>query len=208
MKTVCAIGTGPSLSVAQIAVAREKGFHLYGCNLIYSIVPDLEVLYGVNYAFWEYYWHRGLRDHPCDKWTTNKAAADMFGLNHIGEKFMHGLSEDPEVLSHGHGSGHSLVNLAYLHGADRIVLLGYDCRYAKDYDGKARQVGSSPRHFFGEYPASMQHWPSVQVQKGVHIELLDLYQSIHSQGLVEVINCTPDSAIECFPRMAIEDLPV
>lgn len=77
-------------------------------------------------------------------------------------------------------------------------MLGYDLKYAPDYDGRARQVGSLERHFFGEYPASMQHWPSQQVRAGVHVELLQLYQSIKDQGLVQIVNATPDSALEAI----------
>ena len=203
MRTICCVGTGPSLTKEQIAQARWKGFELYGCNLVYQIVPDLDLLYGCNYGFWETYWHQGLRDHSAQKWTTNKHAAEMFGINWIAEKFMHGLSTDPDVISHGHGSGFSLVSMAHRAGADRIVLLGYDMRYAADYDPKNRNPGSTPRHYFGEYEPHLQHWPSKQVKSGVHVELLDLYRSVANQGLVEIINATPDSAIECFERRDI-----
>ena len=42
----------------------------------------------------------------------------------------------------------------------------------------------------------MQHWPSVQVKDGVHVELVQLYQAVKDQGLVEIVNCTPGSALE------------
>lgn len=97
--------------------------------------------------------------------------------------------------------------MAYRQGAKRILLLGYDLRYAADYEGKARNVGSGPRHFFGEYPGSMQHWPSVRIESGVHHGLVDLYQSIVEQGLVELVNCTPGSALEgIVPSMDISDV--
>ena len=157
----------------------------------------------MNLPFWQHYWNE-INWLQCEKWTTNREAADIFGINCIAEKNAPGLSTDPKVIHHGHGSGYSLVSMAHNKGAKRIVLLGYDLRYAPDYDGKAHQIGSTPRHYFGEYPHSMQHWPSVQVKDGVHVELLELYRSIAEQGLVEVINCTPDSAIDCFERGDID----
>ena len=166
------------------------------------MAPDARVLYAVNLAWWDHY-HDQIMDFPCSRWTTNKDAASKYGLNWIAEKNAPGLSPDPMVVHHGHGSGYTMVNLAFLQGAERIILLGYDLKYAADYDGKARQVGSSPRHYFGEYPSSMQHWPSVQVKDGVHVELLDLYRSVAEQGAVEILNATPDSAIDCFPRINI-----
>lgn len=203
MKTIVCIGTGPSLTPEQVEAARRKGLTLYACNNAIQLAPDAELLYSVNLHWWDHYWGE-VRDLPCEKWTTNITAASRYDLNWIAEKNAPGLSTDKSCIHHGHGSGYSLVSMAYKMGAERIVLLGYDLKYAPDYDGRAHHIGSSPRHFFGEYPASMQHWPSVWVQDGVHMELLELYRSIHAQGLVEVINCTPDSAIDCFPRVDID----
>ncbi len=203
---MAAIGTGPSLSKRQVESARAKGFTLVGCNRVWEIVPDLALLYGCNGQFWDYYWNRGLSEYSCEKWTTHPEAAKRYGLNWIAEKNAKGLSSDPSLIHHGHGSGYSLVNLAYLKGAERIVLLGYDLKYANDYNGHTQEIGSTPRHYFGEYPSELQHWPKVQVKNGVHVELLDLYRSIAKQGLVEILNATPDSAIDCFPRVDIDAL--
>lgn len=199
------IGTGPSLNAASIETARRKGFTLFGCNNVWTL-NDLAVLYACNLGWWEHYWGQMLAEDPAEKWTTNAEAAERYGLNWIAERNAPGLSTDPAVIHHGHGSGYSLVNLAYLMGAERIVLLGYDLKYAPDYDGRNEFIGSGPRHYFGEYPEPLQHWPSVRVRAGVHVELLDLYRSVAAQGLVEVLNATPDSAIDCFPRVTIDAL--
>ncbi len=236
-KTVVCIGTGPSLSSRQIDKAREKGFHLYGCNHVYQIVPDLEVLYCVNTDFWAHYWteeyewqeydHTGrevltryntLKDHACKKWTTNLAAAHQYKVNYIPERMGIGLSTD-YVIHHGHGSGFSLLSLAVKLGATRIILLGYDLSYASDYDGTAKHIGSSQRHYFGEYPGAMQHWPSKQVGPhtgGVHAELVGLYEAVWYQNEIfkamgyrglELINATPRTALTLWDRIPIEDIP-
>ena len=204
-QTVALIATGPSLTLQQIESARHKGFALAGCNNTWQIVPDLGVLYGCNFKWWEHYWGEPLARHQAQKWTTNRAAADRFGLNWIAEANRPGLSNDPALVHHGHGSGFTLLNLAYLMGAARILLLGYDLRYAADYDGQNRRVGSEPRHYFGEYPPELQHWPRVQVRNGVHVELLELYRSVADQGAVEIINCS-GGVLDCFPRMDINDV--
>jgi hypothetical protein len=188
----------------QVETARRKGFTLTGCNRVGVDVPDLAVLYGCNFGFWERY-HDKIQGNP-EKWTTNRIAAELYWLNWIEEKDAQALSADPRYIHHGHGSGYSLLNLVYLLGATRIVLLGYDLRYAPDYDGRARNVGSLPRHYFGEYEAELQHWPSVSVKNGIHVQLVDLYKSVARQAAVEIINCTPDSAIECFPQVNIAAL--
>jgi hypothetical protein len=101
-----------------------------------------------------------------------------------------------------------LLNLAYLSGAARIVLLGYDLKYAVDYNGKENKPGSTPRHYWpgGEYPSALQHWPTLSVEKGVHVNLVRLYETVARQNAVPIINCTPGSAATCFPMMAIDDV--
>jgi hypothetical protein len=203
--TVVCIGTGPSLTREQIDSARGKGFRLFVCNNAYQMAPDAELLYAVNSEWWDCY-HDEVRWLSAEKWTTNRKAADQYRLNWIAEKNAPGLSLDPDVIHHGHGSGASLVSMAHKKGAKRILLLGYDLKYAPDYDGRTMRAGSTPRHFFGEYPKSMQHWPSVQVRQGVHVELVEWYRSVHEQGLVELINCSPGSALEgVIPSASIVD---
>lgn len=202
-RTLVCIATGPSVTAEQVQVARDKGFELYACNNAIFLAPDAALLYAVNFQWWLHYYDQ-VKDLPCEKWTTNQFASERFGLRHIHERHRPGLSMNPDVIHHGHGSGYSLVSMAWRARPDRIVLLGYDLKYANDYDPQNRNPGSSPRHFFGEYPASMQHWPSVKVKKGIHVELLDLYRSIAAQNVVEVINSTPDSALDCFPNVPID----
>jgi predicted peroxiredoxin len=204
VRTIVCVGTGPSLTSDQIQIARDKGFRIFGCNNSFQLV-DVELLYAVNLAWWDHYWP-DVRDLHCEKWTTNKEASEKYGLSWIAERNAPGLSTDPDVIHHGHGSGFSLVSIAHKKGAERIILLGYDLKYSKDYDGKQRKIGSGPRHFFGEYPPAMQHWPSVRIRDGVHVELVDLYRSVHEQGLVKIVNCTPGSALEgVIPSMDISD---
>lgn len=203
-KTVVCIGTGPSLTRAQIEIAIKKKYVLFGCNNAFTICPELDLLYGCNLEWWQTFYNHvcGLR---ASLWTTNAAAAIKYALNWVAERNAPGLSVDPEYIHHGHGGGYSIVSLAHRFKAERVILLGYDCKYADDYNAAAKFPGSTPRHFFGEYPASMQHWPSVALNdKGEHVGMIELYRSIARQAALEVINATPDSAIDAFPLIPIE----
>lgn len=200
---MCA-GTGPSLTAAQLQIARERGWPIYVCNDAYKLAPDAALLFACNWQWWDARWPQ-VKDLPAEKWTSRRESAVKYGINWIDEVNRPGLSKDPNVLHHGHSSGYQLVGMAYRNGADRVVLLGYDLTFAPDYDGKAKRIGSGPRHFFGEYPPELQHWPSVRVCAGVHIELLDLYRSVADQGAVEVVNCS-GGVLDAFPRMDIADV--
>jgi hypothetical protein len=150
-----------------------------------------------------------VRDLPCEKWTTREESAQKYGIHYISERanFGAGLSEDPDYLNHGHGSGFQLLGMAYRARPARIVLLGYDLRYAPDYDGRNRHAGATPRHFFGEYEPELQHWPSARVDRGRHVELLDIYSAIarHNRRC-EFVNCTPGSALTALPMADINEL--
>jgi len=196
---VACIGTGPSLTPEQIEVARAKGFRLFGCNRVFLDVPDLEVMYAVNQGFWDRYIDRA-REHPCEKWTTCLPAAQKYGLNYLREKWGAGLCTEEKTIYHGHGSGYSLIGVAHKLGAERIILIGYDMKFPEGYDGRQRESGGK-RHYFGEYEPELQHWP-----KNPFTDLLPLYREIHEQGLVEIINCSPGSALEdVIPSMDIRD---
>ena len=199
-----ACGTGPSFNLSQVETARQKGFALAGVNLLYQFVPDLRVLFATNESFWDYY--PEARECSAEKWTNSKDAAKKYGLNYIDSRNEKGLSDDPTIIHHGHSSGYCLINVLYLLGFTRIILLGYDMKFAPDYRGQDKKIGSSPRHFFGEYKPQCQHWPYFSVKNGVHVELTSLYRTIAEQNRVEIINCTPDSALDCFPMMDIADV--
>lgn len=203
MRTVVCVGTGPSLSLAQLESARR--WPLFVCNDAFRVAPDAALLFACNWQWWDARW-QDVKDLPCEKWTTRRESAEKYGLRYIAEVNRPGLSTDPTVLHHGHSSGYQLLGMAYRSGARRILLLGYDLAFASDYDGRAMKAGSGPRHFFGEYEPALQHWPSVKVRAGVHVELLDLYQSVADQGAVEIINCTGGGVLECFPRADIRDV--
>lgn len=122
--TVVCIGTGPSLTMRQIDVARRKGFRLFGCNRTFLDVPDLEVLHGCNSEFWDYY-HRDIRNaqldtgYPKECWTTRPGLEQKYdGLTYFPEKDKPGLAVPGtgEPLHHGHSTGYQLVGLAWMLG--------------------------------------------------------------------------------------------
>jgi hypothetical protein len=204
LPTIVCCGTGPSITPHQVEVARRRGWALFVCNDAFRLASDAALLHACNWQWWNSRWDQ-VKDLPCEKWTTRKESAEKYGIHWIAEVNRPGLSTDPALLHHGHSSGYQLLGMAYRAGATRIVLLGYDMTFAPDYDGAAHQIGSSPRHFFGEYPPELQHWPRVQVRNGVHIELLELYRSVADQGAVEIINAS-GGVLDCFPRMDINDV--
>lgn len=99
-----------------------------------------------------------------------------------------GLSTDPQALRTGQNSGYQAINFALLAGAETVLLLGYDGKVAKD--GKT--------HFFGHHAEREQPYVYDLYRKALRKLPPLLGQE------VKVINCSPDSAVDCFPKMDLE----
>jgi hypothetical protein len=105
------------------------------------------------------------------------SAAPVRAVNSIG------------AVRHYSNSGAAAISLAAARGARRIVMVGFDCQ---------RTGGMS--HWHGDHikqlgnAGSLPKWPE-QFRK--------LAADIRRQG-VSVINASRQTALTCFPRMALE----
>lgn len=212
-KTAVLIATGPSLSQNQLELVREKqetgDVVTFGINNTYQVYPWLDVFLSCDGPWWRWYWNDPeLREmsKTTAMFTWYKEFSDEFGINYIKAIVKDGLSLDPAVVHINHGSGPMMMNLALHFGVSKMVLIGHDMQFAKDYDGRKQFPGSTPRHYFGEYPKPLQHYPSVKVRQGVLDGLIEAYTKIKAQGVpgLDVVNCTTDTALTMFRQSSLE----
>lgn len=192
------VGTGPSLTPSAIEQVNASPLPKFGCNLAYKVVPDLTALLGCNYEFWDYYWNE-VKDLSCEIWSSHPQSVQGEPLRRIRGEWRDGLSVDPEIIHYGHSSGYQIINLALHYGVTEFVLIGYDLRYPKGYDGR-KQVAGGDRHFFGEYPEKLQHWTKYGMGPNGEIGgLLECYRTIRPEEYgIRIINCSPGSALDFF----------
>tara|TARA_R100000734_G_C3316182_1_gene108574 strand:+ start:1612 stop:2310 length:699 start_codon:yes stop_codon:yes gene_type:complete len=216
-ETCVVIATGPSLNDSQIECVKESAAagncRVMTINNSYQIAPFTDIQIACNDNWWDHYWKEDslLRELKADKWTRYEHQSKEFGISYIASIEKQGLSLDPSLVHINNGSGPMAINFATLYGFKKLLLLGHDMKFAKDYDGRNKIPGSTPRHYFGEYPKSMQHFPrsAQSVDKnGDIIGLIKNYVAmipdLDSQG-VEVINCTPDTSLKCFKQATIQE---
>lgn len=199
------IGTGPSLTQEAIEQINTSQLPKLGCNNTYNVV-NLTALLACNPEWWDHYWRQddALSRGTFSKWTWDKPTADKYGLAYIRGEWGDGLSTDPDVIHYGHSSGYQLVNLALHHGITDMVLIGYDLRYPAGYQRTQRDPGGD-RHFFGEYPKALEHWPMVGAN-GEMTGLLDCYRTIDPGDYgIRIINCSPGSALDFFEMGNLAD---
>jgi hypothetical protein len=186
-ETCFILAGGPSLKGFDASILQ--GRRVITINKSYELAPwaDLEYFCDFKFQAWypEVYGFRGrivtteerLRDDPRVLWL------ERTGID--------GLEENPTGIRHGQNSGYQAINIAYHLGATRIVLLGYDMK------PNGNQV-----HWHTEHPsptspdifarAMLPHFPT-------------LVEPLKQRG-VEVINCTPDSALTCWPMKRLEEI--
>jgi hypothetical protein len=139
--------------------------------------------------------HYGQVEGDFEKWHWDQAICDRYGYQFIEGRWGDGLSLNPEYIHYGHSSGYQALNLAVLYGCNPIYLVGYDMHYNNEQRHYFNGLSDSP----GEYPADLRKWSTFD-------GLLKCYETIASQpDLPTIINCSPGSAMTCFPMGELPD---
>ncbi len=88
-------------------------------------------------------------------------------------------------------TGQGAINIAYLFGAKRIVLLGYDMRMvAGQHNWHSKHKGAtSHKRYSDVFGPAITKAAKVLKEKGV-----------------EVINCAAGSALKCFPYIPLREI--
>lgn len=194
-ETCFILAGGESLKGFDASVLRGRGRVIAIKEAGLTMAPWADVLYWAD-AFWcdgdstrkengsRLYLHKG-------KYKITRATCRRTGSHDVKRLLSDqrmALSEDPTRLA-GICSGGNCINLAALFGAKRIVLLGYDMG-GVNWDGRPRKAhkdnGTTYRTRFmpsiGKMAAPLQ-------QRGV-----------------AVINANPESRLDCFPKMTLEEI--
>lgn len=191
------IGTGPSLTNSQIK--QSKPFKTFGINLAYKF--NVDVMLACNSEFWDYYWD-DIKKYKCRKWTPRIESASKYDINYIEERWRDGLSKDKNYIHAHHGSGPQILNLALHYGVKRMALIGWDMRYpGKVSDNEYK----NKRHYFGEYPRQLQHWPKTDNNGSLSGLIKEVDTIKPSDYGIEIINCTKNSALKCFPYQSLSE---
>lgn len=185
--TVFVLASGPSANQEDAQKAKEKG-RVIAVNCAIRLCPDADALYAADYQWWKKYkadWQdfRGLR------FSLDKRAVKEFECIYVHMEAKEGLGR--KGVATCSNSGYQAANLAWLLGAERIALIGFDM---KPKDGV--------HHFHGN------HQGLGNPTSGLYDRWIKGFANIHkllkAEG-VELINCSRDSVLT-IPRMSLEDV--
>lgn len=187
--TIAIFAGGPSLT--QEAVNKCQHLISIAINDSYLLAPWATYHYFCDKQWWS--WHHDkpqYRAYQGIRITAEPAVSAAWPPDayRVRGAQASGISTDPEVVNYGKNSGYQALNVAVLMGARRIILLGYDMKIAK----------SGAAHWFGDHPNKVRsNYPSWLSGFSVAADQL-------AEMGVEVINCSPDTALTCFKQMSLE----
>jgi hypothetical protein len=167
-------------------VERLDGLRVFGVNNTYNEF-DPDVWIACDPKWWAIYGHETLQI-DADRWHWDEDICKRYNAMWIEGRWGDGLSTDPSYIHYGHSSGYQALNLAVLYGCNPILLVGYDMRY------------NGQRHYFSGLSADDGEYPQALRKYSTFDGLISCYETIAAQdGLPDIINCTPGSALTCFP---------
>lgn len=182
-KQISILGGGPSINDLDIrSLGSDPVIAVNNAGL--DVFPDADVLFVMDRRWFD--WNRDRLHLNRSKyrvirqfqeprgwalpWPVTELQHDKFGT----------LSEDPKKLA-GQCGGAMAINLAYLMGASRIVLHGFDMRPGNYHDD--HRVKTPVNKYEADFI------PSIEAM------------AVRLEGKCGVFNATPNSALRCFPAL-------
>jgi hypothetical protein len=148
-----------------------------------------DVLYACDGDWWDRYIGDVLLRFKGELWTQDVPASSKYGLNRIDGDKAEGLGKNK--VHYGSNSGYQAINLAYLFGAKKIILLGFDMKRGEN----------KKSHWHGEHPGCLNKEMPIKTWLK---NFPKLAEDLKIEG-VEVINATRDTALECFNKVNLEE---
>jgi len=184
VKTAVVIASGPSLTKEQADAAIASPHFTIAVNGAYKIAPTADALYAGDMMFWKMHLADVKRVFKGKLVTQDSSAAAHYQITRVRGTNRGGLGK--EVIHMNGNSGVQAINLAFLWGYRRIILLGMDMKLGP----------KGEKHFHADHPHPM-------VQNQCFDEWLKKVQLVATDLVAakcEVIDCTVGGAMKCFPK--------
>ncbi len=202
-EVVC-LASGPSLTMDQVEQVYQSGYPTIVVNNTFMLAPWADVLYAADLAWWREYYTKAKfvmteEDEGAEFWTL-EGNRDYLKRHHPDS--FHHIKEVPfqrlpglgiDKVHHGGNSGYHTINLAYLFGASKIILAGYDHQHA---GGKAHWHGDHDKDKF-RINANIEHMD--RWLRGFD----GLAHDLDHFG-VDLVNCSIETAITSCRRSTLD----
>jgi len=181
-KTVAIMASGPSMSQAAADDVREAGIPSIAVNNTFELAPWADMLYAADSGWWDVHAQTALK-FPGLKVTCHECTVYKVVL-WLRQSGCEGFDPDPKMIRTGGNSGYQAIHVAIQAGAKRILLLGYD-------------MGGS--HWFGKHKPPLRN-----TDPNTYTVWISRFSGLIGHG-AEIVNCSKDSAITCFPKIPLKE---
>ena len=180
------IGGGPSIGKLDLEPIHNK--RVIGVNCAFTLGHWVDICFFGDARWWD--WHRDeLLTYPCLK-VTNAERLVLDGNLFVLKRLPQGLSKKPKLLAWNGNSGIAAINLAYLLGANRIFLLGFDMK-----------VEGENHNWHDDH----EHTPPGDIYINKFIPQFKRFKKELDKIGVCVYNLNSDSDLKIFPFLKFED---
>ena len=180
--------TGPSLTAEVVEILRKykDDYIIFGINDSYRIIVFLDEHYACDEKWWST-WGKDFREkYPAlSSWAYADNAAE-YGVKVIKGFHNRGLSLRQDKIHYGANSGYQALNIAFLMGGRKFILVGYNMQRLKN-----------KTHFFGDHQGMNNNSP-------YHL-FKENFDTIQEPIKNLVVNCTTNSALNSFRRADLEE---
>ncbi len=180
--TVSILASGPSMNAA--VVDSVHGEPTIAINTTFQLAPWATMLYAADGQWWERYRKTALNFAGLKVTLAPEQFPELLTLQ---RGHLNGLDLDPTKVNLGGNSGYQAVCIAATAGAKRINLYGFDMRSDVKHH----------HHWHGVHPSPLRNHGESIYERWIK-NFNELAPILKSRG-VEVVNCTPASALKCFP---------
>lgn len=183
---VVLIASGPSLTQEDVDYVRGKA-KVIVINNNYQLAPWADALFAADYKWWNWHGDDVNEKFQGQTWCCDPKVKEIWKACYIRKKAGRGFCHEKQYLHTGGNSGYMAMNLGYLFGAKRLILLGYDMKFGAD----------DKSHWFGDHPDKIR-----SNYKG----WMRYFADLASQDPLPIINCTRDTALDVFEQQPLEEV--
>jgi hypothetical protein len=184
-QTVAILASGESMSKEVADSVRLLGVPTIAINTTVELAPWADMLYAADAAWWERHKAAAAQFSGAKVTCSDVSMPGVLRLRNTGKV---GFDEDRSCVRTGGNGGYQAIHIAVHAGAARILLFGYDMRGG---------------HWHGRHPEPLRN-----AGESIYGRWIPQYQVLapilRARG-VEVLNCTPGSALRVWPIVRLEE---
>lgn len=189
-ETVVCLASGPSMTAEDAEYVRGRA-RVITVNSTWRLAPWADVHYSSDHDWWAEELP-AMRERCSGEFWTGYPGGEIAPDVRVCPYWKRGtgLSRRRGVITWGGNSGYCAMGLAHQFGAARIILVGYDM----------------------QDPAGREHWHgqhAESIRKGFNFPMWLRYfeQAARDARMmrIQIINCSRETAITCFPRRDLRE---